>query len=49
MLEQFSNPTLLKEHINQENFVDIMCKNYTNEQIIKQLYKTNLIKKLVDV
>ena len=45
MLKEFSNPTILEEHVDQENFVDIMCKNYTNEQIIKQLYKTNLIKK----
>ena len=35
--------------VNQENFVDIMCKNYTNEQIIEQLFKTNLIKKLIDI
>ena len=26
-----------------------MCKNYTNKQIIEQLYKTNLIKKLIDI
>ena len=26
-----------------------MCKYYTNEQIIEQLYKTNLIKKLIDI
>ena len=25
-----------------------MCKNYTDEQIIEQLYKTNSIKKLID-
>ena len=47
MIEEFSNPTLLEEHVDQENFVDIMCKNYTDEQIIEQLYKTNLIKKLI--
>ena len=45
MLKEFSNPTLLEEHVVQENFVDIMCRNYTDEQIIGQLYKTNLIKK----
>ena len=45
MLEEFSNPTLLDEQVDQENFVNIMCKNYTDEQIIEQLYKTNLIKK----
>ena len=45
MLEEFSNPTLLDEQVDQENFVNIMCKNYTNDQIIEQLYKTNLIKK----
>ena len=26
-----------------------MCKYYTDEQIIEQLYKTNLIKKLIDI
>ena len=26
-----------------------MCKNYTDEQIIEQLYKIDLIKKLVDI
>ena len=35
--------------VNQENFVDIMCKNYTDEQIIEQLYKTNLIKKPINI
>ena len=50
MLEEFSNPTLLEEQVDQENFIDIMCKNYTNdEQIIEQLYKTNLVKKLIDI
>ena len=33
MLEEFSNPMLLIEQVDQENFVDIMCKNYTDEQI----------------
>ena len=45
MLEEFSNPTLLEEQVDQENFIDIMCKIYIDEQIIKQLYTTNLIKK----
>ena len=48
MLEEFSNPTLLGKQVNQENFVDIMCKNYTYKQIIEQLYKKNLIKKLIE-
>ena len=26
-----------------------MCKYYTDEQIIEQLYKTNLIKNLIDI
>ena len=26
-----------------------MCKNYTNDQIIEQIYKTNLIQKIVDI
>ena len=34
MLEEFSNPTLLDEQVDQENFVNIMCKNYTNKQMI---------------
>ena len=33
MLEEFSNPMLSIEQVDQENFVDIMCKNYTDEQI----------------
>ena len=49
MLEEFSNRTLSEEQVNQENFIDIMCKTYTEEQIIKQLYKTNLIKKIIDI
>ena len=41
---------LLVEQIDQENFVDIKCKKYTNERIIEQLYKINLIKKkLADI
>ena len=27
MLEEFSNPALLEEQLDQENFFDIMCKN----------------------
>ena len=49
MLEEFSNPTLLDEQVDQEHFVNIMCNNYTDDQIIEQLYKTNLIKKLIDI
>ena len=49
MLEEFSNPTLLDEQMDQENFANIMCNNYTDDQIIEQLYKTNLIKKLIDI
>ena len=26
-----------------------MCKKYTDKRIIEQLYKTNLIKKLIDI
>ena len=26
-----------------------MCKNYAEKQIIEQLYKTNLIQKLIDI
>ena len=39
MLEEFSNPTLLREQVNQENFVDIMCKNYTYKQILNNFIK----------
>ena len=49
MLEEFSNPALLEEQLDQENFFDIMCKNYTNDQIMEKLYKTNLIKKIIDI
>ena len=35
ILKEFSNPTLLEEQVDQENFVDIMCKIYTYEQIIE--------------
>ena len=45
MLEEFSNRTLSEEQVNQENFIDIMCKTYTEEQIIKQLYKKKFDKK----
>ena len=40
MLEEFSNPILLDEQMDQENFANIMCNNYTDDQIIEQLYKT---------
>ena len=49
ILEEFSNPILLDEQVDQKNFVNIMCKNYTDDQIIEQLYKTSLIKKLIDI
>ena len=45
MSEEFENPKLLDEPIDQENFIDIMCENYTNEQIIKKLHKTILVRK----
>ena len=43
MLEEFENPKLLDEKIDQENFIDIMCENYSNEQIITKLHKANLV------
>ena len=49
MLEEFENPKLLDEPIDQENFIDIMCKNYSNQQIITKLHKTNLVKKNLDI
>lgn len=45
MLDKFSNPTLLVGRIDQENFIDIICKIYTNDQIIEELYEINLVKK----
>ena len=49
MLEEFKNPKLLYEPIDKENFIDIMCNNYLDDQIISKLYQTNLIKKLLDI
>ena len=49
MLKEFSNSMLLEEHVDKKKIVDIMCKNYIDEQIIEQLYKANLIKKLIDI
>ena len=49
MSEEFENPKLLNESIDQENFIDIMCENYTDEQIIKKLHKTNLVRKFLDI
>ena len=49
MLEEFENPKLLDEPIDQENFIDIMCNNYLDDQIISKRYQTNLVKKFLDV
>ena len=49
MLEEFENPKLLDEPIDQENFIDIMCNNYLDDQIISKLYQTNLVKKILDI
>ena len=49
MLEEFENPKLLDEPIDQENLIDIMCKNYSDDQIITKHYKTNLVKKKLDI
>ena len=35
MLEEFSNPTLLVEQVNQDNFTYKMCKKYINRQIVE--------------
>ena len=40
---------LLDEPIDQENFIDIMCKNYLDDQIVTKLHKTNLVKKKLDI
>ena len=45
MLEEISSPILLVEQENQENFANIMCKNYTDQRIVEQVYKIDLIKK----
>ena len=49
MLEEFENPKLLDEPIDEENFIDIMCKNYLDEKIITKLHKTNLVKFFLDI
>ena len=49
MLEEFENPKLLDEPIDKENFIDIMCNNYLDDQIISKLYQTNLVKKFLDM
>ena len=49
MLEEFENPKLLDEPIDQENFIDIMCNNYLDDQIILKLYQTSLVKKFLDI
>ena len=38
MLEEFENPKLLDEPIDQEKFIDIMCNNYLDDQIISKLH-----------
>ena len=48
MLEEFENPKLLDEPIDQENFIDITCNNYLDDQIITKLHKTNLVRKFLD-
>ena len=48
MLEEFENPKLLDEPIDQENFIYIMCKNYSDEKIITKLHEANLVKKILD-
>ena len=49
MLEEFENPKLLDEPIDQENFIDIMCNNYLDDQIISKLHQTNLVKNFLDI
>ena len=49
MLEEFENPKLLDEPIDKENFIDIMCNNYLDDQIITKLYNTNLVRKFLDI
>ena len=49
MLEEFENPNLLEEPIDKENFIEIMCNNYLDDQIISKLYQSNLVKKFLDI
>ena len=49
MLEEFENPKFLDEPIDKENFIDIMCNNYLDDQIISKLYQSNLVKKYLDI
>ena len=46
--EELENPKLLDEPIDKENFIDIMCNNYLDDQIISKLYQTNLVNKFLD-
>ena len=48
MLEEFENPKLLDEPIDQKNFIDITCNNYLDDQIITKLHKTNLVSQFLD-
>ena len=49
MLEEFENPKLLDQQIDQENFIDLMCENYSDEQIITILHKVNLFTKFLNI
>ena len=49
MLEEFEDPKLLDEPIDKENFIDIMCNNYLDDQIISKLYHSNLVKNFLDI
>ena len=40
MLEEYEIPKLLDEPGDKENFIDIMCKNYSDDQIITKFHKT---------
>ena len=42
-------PKLLDEQIDQEDFIDIICEDYSDEQIITKLHKANLIKKILTI
>ena len=49
MLEEFENPKLLDEPKDKENFIDIMCNNYLDDQIVTKLYNINLVRKFLDI
>ena len=45
--KEFSNPILLDEQMDQENFANIMCNNYTDDQIVS--FNNSLLVKVLKI